>query len=112
MMKAKKQEKTRPVPTSTDNGAGGALNRKGSIRSILNDGINVDVKASTEFNPSAKDQSLNKAVFRKKYGFETEFPYFYILDAKVSPLDQTQILRVGKYAIPFSDAKVRTCKHG
>ena len=74
---------------SSQNHSGPALNRKGSIRSIIDDGVNAEVKASTEFNPSAKDQSLNKAVFRKKYGFETEFPYFYILDAKVSPLDQT-----------------------
>jgi len=61
-----------------------------------------------EYNPAAKDQSENKAVFRKNYGYEQELPAVYVLDAKIFPLDVTFMIKIVKYVIPEEGLKIRT----
>jgi hypothetical protein len=58
---------------------------KSSQKNISQTDENQDNLELDDFNPSATDQNVNKAVFRKKYGVEQKFPYNYILDAKICP---------------------------
>jgi len=49
-------------------------------------------------------------VFRHNYGVEKEFPYNYILDAKVCPKNIKFVLKVVKYIVPTRSTPVRMFK--
>jgi hypothetical protein len=55
-----------------------------------------------EFDASAKNQAQNKSIFLEKYGFETEIPSKYLMDAKIYPNDVRYAIKVIKYVIPDS----------
>lgn len=67
---------------------------------------NDDADEQSEFRAKDKNQSYNKAIFRKKYGVELELPAFYIQDAKLYPKNIKYCLKVVKYAIPRTNMKV------
>ena len=73
-----------------------------------NEGEVIEEKKSTkkqvhrEFDASAKNQAQNKSIFLEKYGFETEIPSTYLLDAKIYPNDVRYAIKVIKYVIPDS----------
>lgn len=63
-------------------------------------------EALHEFDASARDQFVNKKIFRKNYGIEAQFPCMYIMDSKVVPNDLSMMVRVVKYVAPDYD-KIR-----
>jgi hypothetical protein len=73
-----------------------------------NDGEVIEEKKSTkksvhrEFDASAKNQAQNKSIFLEKYGFETDIPSTYLMDAKIYPNDVRYAIKVIKYVIPDS----------
>jgi hypothetical protein len=82
-------------------------NNRSSQRDISQTKESSGVPQLHDFNPSATDQSVNKAVFRKKYGVEQKFPYNYILDSKVVPTKPNQVIKVMKYIIPKHGTDLR-----
>ena len=62
----------------------------------------------SEFQPGAKNQNRNKAIFRKKFGVEKALPGFYILDAKICPERIEYVVKVVKYVIPENEQKIKT----
>ena len=67
-----------------------------------------DEVGAGDFNPGAKSQDRNKAIFRRNYGVEKALPGFYILDAKICPKKIDYVLKVVKYIIPDNDQKIKT----
>ena len=61
-----------------------------------------------EYNPAAKDQSENKAIFRANYGYEQKLPAVYVLDAKIFPLEPDYMIKIVKYVIPEDGLPIRT----
>lgn len=72
----------------------------------------VKKEAKHEFDASAKNQIQNKQTFLHKYGFESEIPTFYLMDAKIFPSDVRYTLKVIKYVIPKSFQEVYDLKNG
>ena len=83
-----------------------------------NDGEVIEEKKSTkksvhrEFDASAKNQAQNKSIFLEKYGFETDIPSTYLMDAKIYPNDVRYAIKVIKYVIPDSTQEVYDLKDG
>lgn len=48
----------------------------------------------------------------QKYGFESDLPATYLLDAKIFPSDVRYIMKIIKYVIPISNQEVYDLKDG
>lgn len=71
---------------------------------IMND---EDEMTTDFFNAGAKNQDINKEVYRQNFCIETEIPNMYILGARVFPLDLNYVFRVCKYVLPDEKFNVR-----
>lgn len=85
------------------------MKKNGQIKNMEDDDtdsddeVNQDEQNYLEFNPEAKNQEYNKAVFREKYGYEINLPCYYILDSRVYPkLSQEYVFLIIAYVVPDS----------
>lgn len=79
---------------------------------VIEDKKSNKKEVNREFDASAKNQAQNKSIFLEKYGFETEIPTTYLMDAKIYPNDVRYAIKVIKYVIPDSTKEVCDLKDG
>lgn len=68
----------------------------------------ADANRGKEFDPGAVNQDLNKKIFKRKYGVETQLPNMYIMDACIYPQDLNYFVRVCNYVRPDDNIKCKT----
>ena len=72
----------------------------------------MDEKLEAEFDPGAKNQEMNKRIFVNKYGVEIDLPSYYVLDAKIYPVNIDYCIKVVKHSLPNPDQVVKYYKSG
>jgi len=95
----------RKAKDNVEDAGGGAYEPEDAIQKETEGSQQYEMQ---EYNPAAKDQSENKAIFRSNYGYEQELPAVYVLDAKIFPIAPAFMVNVVKYVIPEEGLKIRT----